>query len=65
MGSMEEVVNVLQELGSIGRTDNPSLITLQPEQVDVVQALDRQAGGHASFWELLPLHEVSLAYVVR
>ena len=65
MGSMEEAVNVLQELSSAGRSDNPSLITLQSEQVHVVLALDRQAGGHASFWELLPHHEVSLAYVVR
>ena len=65
MCSMAGVVSVLQELSSIGRSDKPSLITLQPEQVDVVLALDRQAGGHASFWELLPHHEVSLAYVVR
>ena len=64
-GSMEEVVNVLQELGSVGRSEDPSLITLQPEQVDVVLALDRQAAGDVSFWELLPHHEVSLAYVVR
>ena len=62
---MEDVVSVLQELGSTGRSDNPSLITLQPEQVDVLQALDRQVVGQLSFWELLPQHDVSLAYVVR
>lgn len=58
-------MSVLQELGSTGRSDNPSLITLQPEQVDVLQALDRQVAGQLSFWELLPQHDVSLAYVVR